>query len=160
VYSAGRVIKSLTNLQELVLDSTFFSLGATLDPLTQLTSISSLTIPSLGPLSMVLEEIPVLPKIPGLQQLEVTRQCLGPVHGLEIAATLGHLTAIKLGLGSARDQRDLVVSGGPLQVRVLALVARKMEEPVCSLVCSVLPRSALWCGGLSVCTVGHSLFWE
>jgi hypothetical protein len=132
VYAACRVITSLTNLQELVLDSTFFSLGATHEPLSQLTSISSLTIPSLGASSSRLEAISALAKFPGLQQLEVATFSVVPEDGLQIAATLGYLTAIKLKLGSAWDWHGHVVSGGPLQVRVLALVARKMDQAAAS----------------------------
>jgi hypothetical protein len=117
VASGERVITGLTNLQQLVLERNAFIPSSWFDSFSQLTCLSSLTIPSLGPSNLVLEKISLLAKSPSLQQLEVTRQFLPPLQGLEIGATLGHLTAIKLCIDRPRDLWDGIVSGDLLQVR-------------------------------------------
>jgi hypothetical protein len=133
-YSAGKIITALLNLQRLVLDSRLLAPDFRLEPLSQLTSLSSLTVPHLGLGNRVLEGLSVMEKLPDLQQLRVTRQRISPVQGLEVAARLGHLTEIKLDVESARHRCGHVVSGGPLQVRVLGLVGKRWKEPVLSLI--------------------------
>jgi hypothetical protein len=113
--SAGRVVTNFISLQQLVLTLMDSSVCSALDPFSQLTSLSSLTIPSFG--SGVTEGVSVLAKLPGLQQLEVVGDLMNPLRGLEIAASLGHLTAITLNINPFGGWIPGVFSGGMLQVR-------------------------------------------
>jgi hypothetical protein len=119
VSSAGRVITALVSLQHLALNCYSLARGFTLGPLSQLTSLSSLTVSYLGRGGKLLEEISVLAELSSLQQLEVTAQSFNPINGLEIAATLGHLTAITLNISNYRNMLFTIESGGMLQVRCI-----------------------------------------
>jgi hypothetical protein len=132
--SAVGLITALVNLRQLVVDSGYLVMASMLEPLSQLTSLSSLTVSRLGLGNKGLEGLLVMEKLPVLQQLKVTRQRISPVQGLEVAARLGHLTEIKLDLESARHWWGHVVLGGPLQVRVSGLVAERRESP-CPALC-------------------------
>jgi hypothetical protein len=140
VSSAGRIVVDLTNLQQLELKYALFVPGSTLDPLSQLTCLSSLSLsilidPLPGPHRDGWQEgISALAKFPALRQLEVTRQSLEPLHILQIAVALGHLTAIKVCLRTdprhTRYWSGQLVSGGPLQVRHVKKLVQRVEIDV------------------------------
>jgi hypothetical protein len=123
VSSAGRMMTAFLDLQQFVLKFTASALGSMLHPLSQLTSLSSLTVSYLGAANTVLEGVLVLSKFPALQQLEVSEQVISPLNGLEIAATLGHLTAVKV-IIEGPLWRIRMSCGDLLQVRNIRLVQR------------------------------------
>jgi hypothetical protein len=126
VFSADSFVPALQSLQQLLLFTC--SPGFNLEPLSQLTSVSSLTLPNLG--SGLLEGISVLAKFPALQQLEVTRQFITPVDGLEIAATLGHLTAVKVLMVHSGAWSSNIFCGGILQVCGILIWYNDMKRSV------------------------------
>jgi hypothetical protein len=134
-HAVTSVVTGLIKLQQLVLSCNVdaFIPDALFDSLSQLTCLSSLTIPSLGASNLVLENIAVLAKLPELRQLRVSRR-LSPLHGLEIAATLGHLPELKVYIDRHGDSLDGIVSGDFLQVGVIRHNVRigPCEEAICN----------------------------
>jgi hypothetical protein len=130
VSSAARVVAALSNLQELDLDRFYsYATDFTLDPLSQLTSLSSLSVTFLGLRKWEeLEEKIALQKFPALKQLELFGLRPPPLHGMELAKTLRYLKSIRLNLRGVGSWRHQGVSGGPLQVRVAGLYARQLRQ--------------------------------
>ena len=113
-----RALRALPGLQQLVLERQLFMPSASLSILSEMSSISSLSIPHIGSGEMVLESITLLAGFPGLRRLEVSKRPVTTLHGLEMAAKLGHLTSIQVCVASkARPWVTLRAFGGPLQVR-------------------------------------------
>jgi hypothetical protein len=118
VAAAGAVVAGTPNLQQLVLDCNILASEFTVDPFSQLTSLSSLTLPNLGQRDQVLEVITVLEKFPALKQLQATKGSCSvfPVHGLEVATRLSNLTSVKLLIRSTYLYDHTEMSGGLLEV--------------------------------------------
>jgi hypothetical protein len=103
-------------LQQLVLDSISFAAVSSLDPLTQISSLSALTIPHLRPKEKVLQGVSVLANFVALKKLELARWGVTPLQGLMLAQRLEDLRLIKLEVRSFYLDTSYRVSGSLLEV--------------------------------------------